>query len=70
MWIGDGELAGRVTRLAREVPGGNVLLPGERHDVPDLLPALDVFALPSRYEGLPTVVVEAMRPGYRWWRPT
>lgn len=63
VWIGDGELAGRVTRLAREVPGGNVLLPGERHDVPDLLPALDVFALPSRYEGLPTVVVEAMLAG-------
>jgi glycosyltransferase involved in cell wall biosynthesis len=63
VWIGDGELAGRVTRLARTVPGGNVLFPGERQDVPDLLPALDVFVLPSRYEGLPTVVVEAMLAG-------
>lgn len=60
VWIGDGELAGRMTRLADTVLGGNVLFPGERHDVPDLLPALDVFALTSRYEGLPTVVVEAM----------
>jgi glycosyltransferase involved in cell wall biosynthesis len=32
--------------------------PGTR--VPDLLPALDIFALPSRSEGLPTVLLEAM----------
>ena len=37
-----------------------MVLAGERTDVPDLLPAFDVFALSSLYEGLPTVVVEAM----------
>ncbi len=63
VWIGDGELAPRVTRLARTAPGGHVLFPGERDDVPDLLPGLDVFALSSRYEGLPTVVAEAMLAG-------
>ena len=36
------------------------MLAGERTDVPEVLPAFDIFALPSRYEGLPTAVVEAM----------
>jgi glycosyltransferase involved in cell wall biosynthesis len=39
------------------------VLAGQRGDVPALLPAFDVFALPSRYEGLPTAVVEAMMCG-------
>lgn len=42
---------------------GRLILAGDRADVPDLLPAFDVFALPSRYEGLPTAVVEAMASG-------
>jgi glycosyltransferase involved in cell wall biosynthesis len=60
VWVGDGELAGQVAARAASLPGGQVLLAGQRSNVPDLLPAFDVFALPSRYEGLPTVVVEAM----------
>jgi glycosyltransferase involved in cell wall biosynthesis len=62
VWVGGGELAGQVGKLA-SAAGGRVLLAGERDDVPDLLPAFDVFALPSRYEGLPTAVVEAMACG-------
>ncbi len=60
VWIGGGELAGRVADLAAAMPGVSVVLAGERTDVPELLPAFDVFALSSLYEGLPTVVVEAM----------
>jgi glycosyltransferase involved in cell wall biosynthesis len=60
VWIGGGELSGPVSRLAAAQPSAPVVLAGDRPDVLDLLPAFDVFALPSRYEGLPTAVVEAM----------
>ena len=36
---------------------------GHRDDVPQLLPGFDVFALASRYEGLPCVLVEAAGAG-------
>ena len=63
VWVGSGELADRVGRLAARQPTARVMLAGERADVPEILPAFDVFALPSRYEGLPTAVVEAMMAG-------
>lgn len=42
---------------------GHVLLAGVRDDVPTLLPAFDVFALSSRYEGLSIALLEAMAAG-------
>ncbi|HEU5417220.1 MAG TPA: glycosyltransferase [Streptosporangiaceae bacterium] len=60
VWVGSGELAGKVSQAARARLPGRFLLAGERADILDILPAFDVFALPSRYEGLPTVIVEAM----------
>jgi glycosyltransferase involved in cell wall biosynthesis len=57
---GDGELRDRVEQLVRE----NRLcdrfrLLGWRRDIPLLMSALDVFALTSRWEGLPCVLLEA-----------
>jgi glycosyltransferase involved in cell wall biosynthesis len=60
VWVGGGELAGQFAAQVRETPGVRVVLAGQRGNVQELLPAFDVFALPSRYEGLPTAVVEAM----------
>jgi glycosyltransferase involved in cell wall biosynthesis len=40
-----------------------VLLLGERADVREILPAFDVFAMSSLYEGLPCAIVEAMMAG-------
>lgn len=60
VWIGDGELADQVRRHAAQVAPARVVLAGDRADVPDLLAAFDVFAMSSRYEGLPLAVAEAM----------
>jgi len=60
VWVGSGELADKIARLASRLTGSRVALAGERADVLDILPAFDVFALPSLYEGLPTAIVEAM----------
>jgi glycosyltransferase involved in cell wall biosynthesis len=61
VWVGGGELGDHMARRVRDLPpGARVILTGERTDVLDVLPGFDVFALPSRYEGLPTAIVEAM----------
>ena len=41
----------------------NILFLGNRNDVYRLYQAMDVFVLPSRYEGLPVVGVEAQAVG-------
>lgn len=64
VWIGDGPLRDLLlARARRRRLDGRFRWLGHRWDVAELLPALDVFALASRYEGLPCAVVEAMRAG-------
>lgn len=62
--VGDGplrgELEGEIASLGLDEA---VVLAGVREDVPDLLAAMDVFLLPSHFEGLPVVVVEAQASG-------
>jgi glycosyltransferase involved in cell wall biosynthesis len=64
VWVGDGPLMEATRRLiASRGLIDRFLLLGERHDVAALLPAFDVFALASHYEGLPCSIVEAMTCG-------
>jgi glycosyltransferase involved in cell wall biosynthesis len=63
-WAGDGELRSQTERLIdRKGLTGRFLLLGQRADVTELLPAFDVFALASIYEGLPCALLEAMTCG-------
>nr|WP_228120693.1 MULTISPECIES: glycosyltransferase family 4 protein [Gluconobacter] len=48
---------------ARDRLGPRLRMLGYREDVPELLRAADVFALPSHFEGLPMSVIEAMLTG-------
>jgi glycosyltransferase involved in cell wall biosynthesis len=59
--VGSGPLeeALRADATARNLDG-HVRFLGSRDDVPTLLPALDVFVLGSRFEGLPISLLEAM----------
>ena len=41
----------------------DVLMTGNRNDVPELLAAMDVFAFPSLWEGLPVTLIEAQAAG-------
>jgi glycosyltransferase involved in cell wall biosynthesis len=60
VWVGGGELAQRLSRAAAGMTGVTIILAGEHPDALDIYPAFDIFALPSRYEGLPTAIAEAM----------
>ena len=61
--IGDGELRPEIEAKAAGLPTGSVLLLGTRTDIPRLLHAADVFAFPSRFEGMPVTMVEAQAAG-------
>lgn len=61
---GDGELLPDTERRASELGiSDSVRFLGVRSDVPDLMQAMDVFVMPSLYEGLPLVLVEAQASG-------
>ena len=64
MLIGEGELEGNIKELAKDLGlMEHVMFLGLRQDIPDLLQAMDLFLMPSIFEGLPFVLVEAQSSG-------
>jgi len=62
--VGDGELRLQLELLARDrLPPGSVRFLGHRDDLPEVLPAFDVFVLPSLTEGVSNTLLEAMACG-------
>ena len=64
VFVGDGPLRAPLeAAIAQAGLTGRVHLMGLRRDVPELMRAFDVFALASRWEGLPRVFPQAMAAG-------
>ncbi|MBK6670011.1 MAG: glycosyltransferase family 4 protein [Actinobacteria bacterium] len=67
----DGALSAEIRRrLPEAMPASQLLDLGPRDDVADLMCAADVWCVPSRWEGLGSILVEAMALGYRPSHPT
>lgn len=63
-WIGDGELRKQVEDAIREKGlQDHVKVLGVRNDIEKLLPARDLFFMPSLFEGLPISLIEAQAAG-------
>ena len=62
--VGDGDLRPQIEKKAKDLGlSEHIIFTGVRSDVADLMQAMDVFVLPSLYEGLPVTMVEAQAAG-------
>lgn len=59
--VGEGEMQHSIEKLILTLDlESDVILLGRRNDIANLLNLADFFVLSSKYEGLPTVIIEAM----------
>lgn len=62
--VGEGPARAACLELLRRAGlAHRAWLPGERHDVPALMQAFDVFVLPSKNEGISNTILEALASG-------
>jgi len=62
LFVGTGSIEPELRRLSGDL-GTSVAFAGRREDVPALMKASACLALPSRWEGMPNVVLEAIASG-------
>jgi glycosyltransferase involved in cell wall biosynthesis len=64
LFVGDGELRPQLEDMTRHYGlESHITFTGQRRDVPRILAALDILVMPSRWEGLPMALLEAMAIG-------
>src|SRR5262249_20757357 len=64
VWIGDGSLREALRQSAAALGvADRLILPGWQHNARASMVAFDLFVLPSRYEGFPFAILEAMAAG-------
>ncbi len=62
--VGRGDAEEKIKKQVSDLGlNDSVIFTGVRNDVPDLLNVMDVFVLPSRFEGLPVTLVEIQANG-------
>ncbi len=62
--VGSGPLASQLKELSIKLNiSRNVKFIGFRNDIPELLSVIDIFVLPSLWEGMPNALLEAMAAG-------
>ncbi|MCK5602485.1 glycosyltransferase, partial [Candidatus Pacearchaeota archaeon] len=62
--IGEGSLRQKIEKeVAKRNMSGHFVFTGNRHDIPPLLSAMNVFVVPSLNEGFATVITEAQAAG-------
>ncbi|MBR6147677.1 MAG: glycosyltransferase [Lachnospiraceae bacterium] len=62
--VGKGILKSRINDLINELGiGEHIISLEDRSDIPQLMCAMDVFVLPSKWEGFPVVMIEAQKIG-------
>ncbi|MDT2785388.1 glycosyltransferase [Enterococcus asini] len=62
--VGDGEEKSKLVKKVQDLNlQNNIIFTGKRNDIDEILSGVDVLLMPSLYEGLPVIGVEALASG-------